>query len=104
MFGILVVGGMIFLVVDILVALIVLGIQQRSFDRSLMTIQQEHQVQEEHTLELEEKLAAQSQQLQQMWHTWQASVEALVHQQEVAHLPRIEDFPLPPYPRSSVHR
>jgi len=115
MFGILLVGGMIFLVVDILVALIFLGMQQRSFDRSLVTIQQEHQVQEEHTLELEEKfaaqnqqleekLAAQSQRLQQMWHTWQASVEALAQQQEVAHLPRLEDFPLPPYPRPSMHR
>src|SRR5215472_16917767 len=148
MFGILFVGGMFFLVVDILVALIVLGMQQRSFDQSLVTIQQEHQVQEENTHELEEKLAAhnqqleeklaaqnqqleeklaaqnqqleekfaaqnqqleeklaaQSQQLQQMWHTWQASVEALAHQQEVAHLPRLEDFPLPPYPRSPLHR
>src|SRR5205807_6012179 len=97
MFGILLVGGMIFLVADILVALIVLSMQQRSFDRSLMTIQQEHQVQEKRALELEEKFAAQSQQLQQVWHTWQASVEALAHQQEVAHLPRVEDFPLPRY-------
>src|SRR5215813_12520872 len=137
MFGILLVGGMIFLVVDILVAMIVLGMQQRSFERSLMIIQQEHQVQKEHTLELEEKLAAQSQQLgeklaaqnqqseeklaaqnqrleeklaaqsqqlQQVWHTWQASVAALTRQQEVAHLPHVEDCPLPAYRRLPIRQ
>src|SRR5215469_11287107 len=104
MFGILLVGGMIFLVTDILVALIVLSMQLRSFDRSLMTLQQKHQVQEEHTLELEEKLAAQSEQLQQVWHAWQASVEALAHQQEVAHLPRVEDIPLPSSLRSPIRQ
>lgn len=104
MFAILLVGGMIFLVADILVALIVLSIRQQSFDRSLMTIQQEHQVQEEHTLELEEELAEQSQQLQQAWQTWQSSMEALTHQQEVACLPHIEDVPLPPYPKSPIRR
>ncbi|SRR6266487_46874 len=100
MFAILLVGGMILLVANILVALIVLSMQQQSFDRSLMSIQQEHQVQEEHILELEEQLAAQSQQFQQAWHTWQASVEALAHQQEVARLPRVEDIPLPPHSKS----
>src|SRR6266516_1556384 len=100
MFAILLVGGMILLLANILVALIVLSMHQQSFDRSLMSIQQENQVQEEHILELEEQLAAQSQQFQQAWHTWQASVEALAHQQEVARLPRVEDIPLPPPSKS----
>jgi hypothetical protein len=104
MFGILLAGGMVFLLVDILVALIALSMQQRSFDRSLMAIQREHKLQEERTLELEEKLISQSEQLQQVWHAWQASVEALAHQQEVAHLPRVEDFPLPPSPRLPIRQ
>jgi hypothetical protein len=104
MVGILLVGGTIFLVADILVALIALSMQQRSFDRSLMALQREHKVQEERTLELEEKLTSQSQHLQHVWHSWQASVEALAHQQEVAQLPRVEDFPLPPSPRSPIHQ
>src|SRR2546426_1196851 len=119
MVNLLITAGIISLLSAIIGALIAFKMQSRVLRRTGIVQEGWQHAQEAHhnswevkqskqAVELENKLTWQVQQIQESWHRWEANdrerLARLTLEQNIAHIPRVEDVPVPTTERSQVEQ